>query len=580
MKAMSWKKKKIVLQSGDGYDFEVEEAVASQMYLVKYINTTSTDSDEPFYRLPGITKDTLVKLIDYCRHHVPFYENRDPALLKRLDCHLYSHLYTQAYVKTFDAKFVKQVDPVLLFNLIQAAHHFKIKSLMDLTCQALVNLVKTKTFMEIMKEFKIDKKHVQSFAGKHVESLPNGLRIAIEHFGKSVKLDRILRQRRKEMFIKRSDFVDTEFSSSIVFPRLSFIDRRVKLFNNAIHELLVSTDLGKLSEVTELIEELVLADPELSGHLGSDAVRRLLQILNEYDMNEIQCQVVRILSRANFDKCKDVMTNDAIPLLVEHMSGDANYQLAVASVMALARLAQSYPGSIKVILANGALDVALKIMKRNLAMYKITCCVAKFVAVLCRNGIAPNKTEVARYISEELLQRKLEGDRHIVLACYALQYLTYRPNAAIGKTSLDMLIDFICEFYDSNNPLVAGSALVVVGNLARWANTDEQIQCLVLDSKLLGCLRRVMAYCKFKSFRKEACQIVSNIAARSNTLIKDMDDEVHLKESLCGLLEKDESDVRMEAAWAMFNCIYGDKFRQVDNYSKAGRRRLERHHVP
>lgn len=59
-----------------------------------------------------------------------------------------------------------------------------------------------------------------------------------------------------------------------------------------------------------------------------------------------------------------------------------------------------------------------------------------------------------------------------------------------------------------------------------------------------------------------------------------MDDGIYLKESLCGLLEKDESDVRMEAAWAMFNCIYGNKYRQVDNYSKAGMMRLEKCYAP
>ncbi|KAK1392213.1 hypothetical protein POM88_011269 [Heracleum sosnowskyi] len=201
------------------------------------------------------------------------------------------------------------------------------------------------------------------------------------------------------MFIQQTDFVDVEFSSSFVFSRLSFIDRRgsltnfvdanfqVKLFNNSIHELLVSTDLEKLSEVTKLMEELVLADPQVSGHLGSDAVQRLLQIFNEHDDNKIQCQVVYILSRAHFDKCKDVLTNDAIPLLVKHISGDSyyEYKLAFASVVALTRLARSYPGSIEVILANGALDVAGKIVKGNHVeyrdlKYKIVCCVAKFLA--------------------------------------------------------------------------------------------------------------------------------------------------------------------------------------------------------
>lgn len=44
--------------------------------------------------------------------------------------------------------------------------------------------------------------------------------------------------------------------------------------------------------------------------------------------------------------------------------------------------------------------------------------------------------------------------------------------------------------------------------------------------------------------------------------------EAKLIEPLCSLLEKDmyESDVKMEAAWAIFNGVYGDKNRQIDEY--------------
>lgn len=541
-------KKTIVLESADGYALKVEEAVALQMCIVEY--NRNNIENEPFYRLPGITKETLVKVIDYCSHHV------EP--------------YTQTKIKSFDAEFVKQLDPVVLFNLIQAAHHFKIKSLMDLTCQTLVKLVKTKTFGEIMKEFKIGQEYVQILFGKHIESLPKGLQIAIKDFEESVKLDRLWlwRQHEKELFIRESDFVDSKLSPFLT-TKLSFVNRRNELFGNMIRQLLVSTDLKKLSEVTELLQELIVEEPELSGGLGSDAVQRLLQILNEYDMNEIQCEVVYILSRANFDNCKDVMTDDAIPALVKHVSGDAFYELGIASVVALTCLAKDYPGCIEVILKNGALDITLRIIKGDCAAYTIICYLAKFVAVVCRNGITHDKAEVALNILEELLQKELEGCHHLELACYALQYLTYGHNVAIGKKSLGTLMDFIRKFYDSENPVVASSALGVVGNLVRWVHTDDQIQCLVLDYKLLGCLRRIMVCCKFKKLWMEACQIVSNIAARSNRLIKDMDDEVDFIESLCGLLEKDESDVKMEAAWAMFNCVYGNISRQIDNYSKA-----------
>lgn len=44
--------------------------------------------------------------------------------------------------------------------------------------------------------------------------------------------------------------------------------------------------------------------------------------------------------------------------------------------------------------------------------------------------------------------------------------------------------------------------------------------------------------------------------------------EANLIEPLYDLLEKDmyEPDVKMEAAWAIFNGIYGDEHRGIDQY--------------
>ncbi|KAK6141015.1 hypothetical protein DH2020_025237 [Rehmannia glutinosa] len=56
--------------------------------------------------------------------------------------------------KTFDAEFVK-VDQGTLFDLILAANYLDIKSLLDLTCETVANMMKGKTPDEIRKEFNI-----------------------------------------------------------------------------------------------------------------------------------------------------------------------------------------------------------------------------------------------------------------------------------------------------------------------------------------------------------------------------------------------------------------------------------------
>ncbi|KAK1381873.1 hypothetical protein POM88_019608 [Heracleum sosnowskyi] len=83
----------------------------------------------------------------------------------------------------------------------------------------------------------------------------------------------------------------------------------------------------------------------------------------------------------------------------------------------------------------------------------------------------------------------------------------------------------------SESIVIAGSALGVVGNIARWGPSD-QIQYLATDTLLLKCLRRMLSF--ESKFTKEACQIISNIAARSPTWIQVMH-SAKLIEPLCSL---------------------------------------------
>ncbi|GKB61205.1 SKP1-like protein 1A [Tanacetum coccineum] len=57
-------------------------------------------------------------------------------------------------LKSFDADFVK-VDQGTLFDLILAANYLNIKSLLDLTCQTVADMIKGKIPEEIRKTFNI-----------------------------------------------------------------------------------------------------------------------------------------------------------------------------------------------------------------------------------------------------------------------------------------------------------------------------------------------------------------------------------------------------------------------------------------
>ena len=133
--------KKITLKSSDGETFEVEETVALESQTIKHM--VEDDCADTVIPLPNVTSTILSKVIEYCKKHG---EARSGA--KKDD------KSTEDDLKTWDADFVK-VDQNTLFDLILAANYLNIKSLLDLTCQTVADMIKGKTPEEIRKTFNI-----------------------------------------------------------------------------------------------------------------------------------------------------------------------------------------------------------------------------------------------------------------------------------------------------------------------------------------------------------------------------------------------------------------------------------------
>ncbi|KAL5557830.1 hypothetical protein UlMin_034041 [Ulmus minor] len=132
--------RKITLKSSDGETFEVDEAVALESQTIKHmIEDDCADNGIP---LPNVTSKILSKVIEYCKKHV-----ETPKLDERATT-------VDDELKAWDADFVK-VDQATLFDLILAANYLNIKSLLDLTCQTVADMIKGKTPEEIRKTFNI-----------------------------------------------------------------------------------------------------------------------------------------------------------------------------------------------------------------------------------------------------------------------------------------------------------------------------------------------------------------------------------------------------------------------------------------
>ncbi|KAL9245631.1 hypothetical protein vseg_019256 [Gypsophila vaccaria] len=137
--------KKITLKSSDGETFEVEETVALESQTIKHM--IEDDCADNVIPLPNVTSKILAKVIEYCKKHVEASSNKtssDAPPAAAADDEL----------KSWDADFVK-VDQATLFDLILAANYLNIKSLLDLTCQTVADMIKGKTPEEIRKTFNI-----------------------------------------------------------------------------------------------------------------------------------------------------------------------------------------------------------------------------------------------------------------------------------------------------------------------------------------------------------------------------------------------------------------------------------------
>ncbi|KAL3634320.1 SKP1-like protein 20 [Castilleja foliolosa] len=157
--------KKIVLRSSDGEVFEVAEAVAVESQTIKHmIEDDCAYAEIPIHNVTGVI---LAKVIEYCKRHVDACAPTSAAntddkpsstpvstSTANTDDKPSSTPVSDDELKAFDDDFVK-VDLSTLFDLILAANYLNIKSLLDLGCQTVADMIKGKTPEEIRKHFNI-----------------------------------------------------------------------------------------------------------------------------------------------------------------------------------------------------------------------------------------------------------------------------------------------------------------------------------------------------------------------------------------------------------------------------------------
>lgn len=333
-----------------------------------------------------------------------------------------------------------------------------------------------------------------------------------------------------------------------VFPSLDDhiilvnFERKSRILEGYVKQLVESHDL----DATKVIKEMIIGDSKLAAGLKPLVFERLVEILVENNNESTKESAACILGFAKSDECYVIIKEKATEVLVKLMSDDSD-TISISVLRALTRLAYFSANYASFIIENGALQGALAVFEPIFPSHKRIKNLAKFLVVVVRQVPVPyDKVGAVVTILDTILKEMQSNLRCIVRACYTLSYIAVELWVNEGNI-LDNIIKLILHYDD----MIASSALRVAANIVKSENSRE---ILTKNYKFLQYLGWSEICCKPKKFQKEACHIISNMAANGGTSIKDLD-KYDLMDALFKLLEVDDFDVRMGAACAIHNVI-------------------------
>ncbi|KAF9063819.1 Skp1 family, dimerization domain-containing protein [Rhodocollybia butyracea] len=130
----------VTLVTSDNEKFNAEKEVVERSVLIKNMLEDVGESDQPI---------PLPMFLEYCEHH-----RGEPLPAPDADTSQDDTRKRTTDISEWDQKFIT-VDQEMLFEIILAANYLDIKSLLDVGCKTVANMIKGKTPEEIRKLFNI-----------------------------------------------------------------------------------------------------------------------------------------------------------------------------------------------------------------------------------------------------------------------------------------------------------------------------------------------------------------------------------------------------------------------------------------
>lgn len=306
---------------------------------------------------------------------------------------------------------------------------------------------------------------------------------------------------------------------------------------------------------------LSVENPPATKAVEMGAIAPLIEALKEHKSTELQFEAAWALTNiASTDFTRQVVQGGAtVPLIAVLNSPSADVREQAA--WCLGNIAGDCPELRDLVLESNALEPILSNIRQpaSLSLLRNT---VWTLSNLCR-GKPPVSTEIARKVVPLLASVILQcnDEDTLIDSCWAFSYLTDGENERIDVLLEQKdVVGALVRHLDSRSSTLIAPALRTLGNIV--TGTDEQTQ-IVIESGILPTMLKLLQHPK-KSLRKEACWLLSNIAAGTRKQITALLNEPRLVPEVLQHLSWGQWEVREEAAWVISNlCISKEHVQQV-----------------
>lgn len=305
-------------------------------------------------------------------------------------------------------------------------------------------------------------------------------------------------------------------------------------------------------------------NPPVNEVLASGVLPAFVQMLLLNDKPKVQFEAAWALTNiASTDQTKAVVDAGA----VQHMTNllmSPSSEVREQCAWCLGNIAGDSSALRDVVLASGALHPLMKNITEPANNSLFGNCVWS-LSNFCRGKPGPNLSLIAPAVPT--LAQVLKGNNSEAKtdALWALSYISDGDDDRIQTVLSTGIAELLISMLDGETNIIT-PALRTVGNIV--SGNDEQTQA-VIDAGLMTKMSFLLNHPK-RMVRKEACWVLSNIAAGTPQQISTVLKTKHCMERVIELATHSEWEVRKEAIWVVSNIATGGSDKQIMSAIECG----------